>query len=344
MLRNAILSVFGLLLLCGVSWSQNLDAHWTFDTDFTDSSGNGHNGTAQGGGAVIDNASFEIGSGALSVDGAASSWVQATGYKGVTGTAARTVSAWIKVNTPVSNVNQAILAWGTNSGGQKWTFRIQDSNGTSGALRTEVNGGFIVGTTPLDDGNWHQVAATFIDDGTPNVQDVLLYVDGQLNAQYGGSPAPSADMAQSINTASSTDVRIGARQSNTNDNFDGLIDDAGIFTAALSPEKVAAIYSLGTNADLGYNLGDDDALFALFDSGDPSASVEIDGLTWQFVASGLSGTAGQVDGANGNFSLLLNATDGSGLQTLGVPEPASIAIWSLLALVLTGYGYYRRRR
>ena len=28
----------------------------------------------------------------------------------------------------------------------------------------------------------------------------------------------------------------------------------------------------------------------------------------------------------------------------GVPEPASIAIWSLIGLALTGFGYYRVRR
>jgi len=71
-----------------------------------------------------------------------------------------------------------IVAWGQDSPGEKWIFRTQDDNGTAGALRVEVNGGFVVGSTDIVDGQWHHVAATWENDGTPNVLDVQLYVDG----------------------------------------------------------------------------------------------------------------------------------------------------------------------
>lgn len=333
-----------LFSMCGMSIAQNLDAHWSFDTDFTDSTG-AHNGTAQGAGAVIDNGESVVGGGSVSLSGATTSYVQATGYKGVTGTAARTVAAWVKFDSPIANppndVNQGIFGWGTNSGGEKWTVRSQSNNGLNGALRTEINGGYIVGTTDLHDGNWHHVAATFVDDGSPDVRDVLLYVDGQLNADFGGAPAPSASAARALNTtATGIDVRIGARQANTNDNLDGFIDDAGIFTESLSAEKIEAIFDLATNSELGYDLSDDDLLFATFEQG-AGASVDINGLTWQFVDSGL--TPG-LTGSDGAFSLGLDAASGAGLQTVAIPEPASVAIWSLIGLGLATFGYMRRRR
>ena len=50
-----------------------------------------------------------------------------TGYKGVTGSAARTMSAWIKTDKG----DAAILNWGNNAAAQKWTFRTQTENGVS---------------------------------------------------------------------------------------------------------------------------------------------------------------------------------------------------------------------
>ena len=139
--------------------------------------------------------------------------VQITGYPGVTGTNDRTVAAWVR--TSDANVDRAIVSWGTNLGGQKWTFRTQSQNGTFGVLRLEVNGGYIVGNTPVNDGQWHHVAVTWANDGTPNVTDAKLYVDGILDAEL-DNPAvtPSGNLSRSINTASITDVRIGRDFSN----------------------------------------------------------------------------------------------------------------------------------
>ena len=186
----------------------------------------------------------------------------------------------------------------------------------------------------LNDGNWHHVATTLVDDGNPNVNEVLIYVDGVLEAV-------SKDQGKSINTASDAKVRIG--KGHTSQEWDGEIDDVGIYNDALAAEKILAIYNLGN--DLGYDLGDDEELFGLHEGGDANAVVDIDGEEWQFVSSGLAGGLGElVDDGNGGFSLALGA-NGSGVQTVAqaVPEPASIAIWSLLGMCLAGYAYRRRK-
>ena len=169
----------------------------------------------------------------VTFDGAGD-YVQATGYKGITGTDPRTVSAWIKTD---DSGNGPIVSWGTNSAGQKWNFRVQDKNGPAGTVRVEVNGGYQVGTTYVADGEWHHVAATWEDDGVnTNVNDVRLWVDGVLQGV-------GASQGQAINTASGTDVRIG-RGIPTDDYFDGGIDEVQIYDRAMSRSEIRALAGL----------------------------------------------------------------------------------------------------
>ena len=148
-------------------------------------------------------------------------------YAGITGSDPRTLCAWI--NTDVANTNMTIMSWGENVTGQKWRMR-QD---TTGGLRIEVNGGYHYGVTPIGDGNWHHVAVTFEDDGTPDVLDTLLYVDGVLDTTL-------ASQATDVNTASTGFVRIG--ESPWHDApWEGLIDDARVYDKVLTEEDLRQV-------------------------------------------------------------------------------------------------------
>ncbi|NES84897.1 MAG: hypothetical protein F6K10_27735, partial [Moorea sp. SIO2B7] len=70
-------------------------------------------------------------------------YLEIENYKGVTGQNSRTVEAWLKT----TSTDQAIVSWGKNEGGQKWTFRVQSDNGKPNTIRTEIYGGYIVGST-----------------------------------------------------------------------------------------------------------------------------------------------------------------------------------------------------
>jgi len=169
--------------------------------------------------------------GALDFDGT-DDYVNIGGYKGVTGSMDRTVSAWIKA--PTSGADDAeIISWGQNNNGKKWIFRLQDDNGTAGAIRVEVSGGYVVGTTDLRDGQWHHVAAV-LPAGQNNVNKVLLYVDGAPDGS-------SAVQGQSINTASSQEVRIGRGHGNYY--FPGPIDEVYLYNRALSAAEIATLYT-----------------------------------------------------------------------------------------------------
>jgi hypothetical protein len=140
--------------------------------------------------------------------------------------------AWVKTATTVPN-NRGILAYGKNSGEQKWNTRLTTQNTTQaikGQLRTEVNGGYIVGTTSAYDGEWHHIAVVLNGDGTPNVNELLLYVDGSLEAI-------DSSLAKAINTVADIDFVIGDDHSNRE--WDGWIDDVRIYDEAMDATFIA---------------------------------------------------------------------------------------------------------
>ncbi len=172
----------------------------------------------------------KVGTGAGNFDGNSGDTVVVTDYKGVTGTSPRTVVAWIKTSS-----NGTIASWGKNNAGEKWVFRVQHDDGTVGALRIGVNNGHIVGTTPVKDGVWHHVAAVLPDMATPNVTDVLLYVDGILEGTSSSDP-------KKIDTGN-RNVWIG--EAHDDKHFTGQIDDFGIFSRALTGPEILALNQPG---------------------------------------------------------------------------------------------------
>ena len=218
----------------GQSLVDGLVAYWAFeglneDGRVQDLSSNSHDAT------LVGNASFSLGrfGQAINLDGNGD-YLQAPSFTGIHGTQARTVSMWMKTEAR----DAALLSWGSSGGGQKWTFRTQSTNGVSGALRTEVSGGHVVGSTLVADGNWHHVVAV-LPQGSSNVSQVLLYVDGFLETT-------SSTDSSSINTSNSSAVKIGSDFSARH--FQGSIDEVAIFDRALNGFEIEAL-SLTTPAN-----------------------------------------------------------------------------------------------
>ena len=234
----------------------NLEAHYELDGNLLDSSVNGYDGDPCG---TIAYVAGKSGHAVEFLGATGGSFVNVPGYFGVVGTQSRTCSAWIR-----THLTGEIVSWGQNSAGQKWVFRVQESNGVIGAIRVEVNGGYAVGTTDVRDDEWHHVAAVLVDDGTPNATEIALYVDGVREVV-------SALLDEPINTATDGVVRIGEAPWHTRP-FTGQIDDVRIYSRALPPGEVAnlaginvgeALYVpvqvlLSTSADA--DLNDDEAI------------------------------------------------------------------------------------
>jgi len=183
---------------------------------------------------------------ALQFDGT-DDFVTVDGYQGILGSADRTLSAWIKTT---GTGQHPVIAWGPKATGQKWTFLVQGGN-----IRLEVASGYRQGATTVNNGAWRHVACTFANDGTPNAADLKLYVDGVLETSF------NATRDQAINTTASLDVRIGSDVQNRD--FVGTIDDARIYTRALSATEIADL-AVQTTAD------NDSTLWFLRNLGNPS--------------------------------------------------------------------------
>ena len=206
-----------------------VNTHWAFDeTEGTiayDSVGN-YNGNLIGGpvwtpGQVA---------GALAFDGV-DDYVRATDYPGITGTQSRTYAAWIKT----TDTQASIIDYGDYSGyGSKWNFYIHDAPGSYGAIRVFANGGGILGTTNVADGQWHHVAAVLKDDGSPDASEIKLYVDGVEEVYSYVVPAP-------VNTAGGSELLIGARldeSESVGHHLEGQIDEVMIFDTALEAAQI----------------------------------------------------------------------------------------------------------
>ncbi len=164
--------------------------------------------------------------GALSFDGV-DDYVEVTNYKGIPGGQSRTCMAWVKT----SSISGEILTWGEDYNGGRWVIRVNEG----GQLRAEVQGGNIIGTTLISDDTWHHITVAVVDDGSSDIAEVQLYVDGQLETI-------SAFADEPIDTGSVEDVNIGVYFAAGNPRwFNGLIDDVRIYDEALTEQEIQAI-------------------------------------------------------------------------------------------------------
>ena len=232
-------------------WSTPI-AYYRFESNLVDSAdgGRAYNGTMQGldGGYTNDTPG---GSGfALDISSTNGPYFDIAGWRGMGGKDARSITAWIKT----SQTNAGIAAWGEDAGGQKWIFRVQDSNGTSGAIRVEINGGYVVGSTPVNDDAWHFVACVLPEGGSDSL-DIRLYVDGQLEVE-------SAILQQALDTDIVSGINMRFGNDHSNRRLGGFMDDVAIWDVALTDAQMAALYNGGTPEDIASGLGNGDTVYA----------------------------------------------------------------------------------
>ncbi len=184
-----------------------------------DSSGYGNHGTLFGG------LTWTPGklNGALSFDGEADSLVDCGNTDSLNITDAITLSIWVKTNEAGNSQDGPIITKGNSSYGLRHTagnnieFSINDDQ-----LYMAT---YLVYTTFNND--WHHLAGTY--DGSA----LLLYIDGELQATTAHENGSIA-----IN---SFNVSLGADSAQTWMWYNGAIDDARIYSRALSAEEVMSV-------------------------------------------------------------------------------------------------------
>lgn len=161
---------------------------------------------------------------------------------GITGSAERTVEAWVK--TSWSGTQRVILNWGVQATSSRYTFSMNGGN-----IRIEVQGNGVSGSF-IGDGTWHHVAATF-DNSLPSDKH-KLFVDGVMVA--------GSNLTVATNTQPG-DIIIGRRVDGIN-YWQGNIDDVRAWNVARSAGEIAANMNTeltGTEANLiFYSKFDDD--------------------------------------------------------------------------------------
>jgi hypothetical protein len=207
---------------------------WKFDEatgkTATDSSKQAHPGTLEGA-LSFDSSSVpgRVGK-ALKFEGNGDG-VRITGYKGITGTQARSIAVWIK--TAASSGD--LVAWGTDEHGQMWTF-----GHVRGRVGVTPKGGYLYMKAGTHDDAWHHVAVTVEAADPPNLHDhAKLYRDGEV--------AEIDDIGLldlwPIETGNSLDVTIGR-------GFKGVLDDLRLYDRALSEDEIKAIFRLQSDRPL----------------------------------------------------------------------------------------------
>jgi hypothetical protein len=212
----------------------NLVGWWKFDetagSTAADSSGHKRDGTLVGG------FTFDKGTAAGKVGQAIrfdtkDAVIEIRDYKGIGGTHARTVAAWIKTTSSQGE----IVSWGKRDFGQMFTLGY-----IRGRVGVTPHGGYLYMNAETHDDKWHHVAVAVQKAELPNLyDDVKLYLDG--------APAEIHDIGLldlwPVQTGQELPVRIGR-------GFKGLVDDLRIYDRALSEEEITALFKLQTGQPL----------------------------------------------------------------------------------------------
>jgi len=145
-------------------------------------------------------------------------------YLNVTGDI--TLSIWVRTNAPT--VERKVFAKWADAGSRFSYLLSILSNGTAQFATFTGGTDIVVGTTDLDDGEWHHIAGTY--DGS----NIRIYVDGVEENSTGASG--------SINT-NTAPVRIGAGSggSGTENPFDGEAGHGAIWDVALTAQEIASL-------------------------------------------------------------------------------------------------------
>jgi hypothetical protein len=145
----------------------------------------------------------------------------------IAGNTAKTVEAWIKTtansNPSAGGVQKVIVEMGLMSTGTRFTFNLLNNN----AIRLEVEGNGINGTTAVNDGQWHHVAGVY---DPLAITKVALYLDGVLEA--------SGNLTVTVNTAATGNIQIGRRCDGLH-YFNGTIDEVRVWNVARKASQIA---------------------------------------------------------------------------------------------------------
>lgn len=140
-----------------------------------------------------------------------------------------TALMWINTTNPHSTQQGHLLG---NNKGQAGRSNLMVQNSTLQFFLKDF-GEFDSGTDVVDD-MWHHVGVT------RSSNTFSFIIDGSIDAAFGTS---------SVSIATDTNWHLGRRANGNDFQYDGLIDDVGIWDRALSAAEVSSVYQAGLSGD-----------------------------------------------------------------------------------------------
>jgi len=231
--------VVGLTLVVGNATQAALVAHWKFDDVAGDVAISEIN-SPEDDGKLEGNCDFRSqGTDLPPIDGNVSVLESngtpgnqvSTAYPGITGTKARTVTAWIKTRDSGTRKDCfAIVSWGPPDDFSRFGIRLD-----GGMVRIEHGNGRRIGTRFVATGKWVHIAVSSAD-GNNDLQDVKIYVNGVLDtvdSETGGEQVGFSTVAGSFEIGG-----LGVYQSGYGS---GMIDDVRVYDTELSAGEIAEL-------------------------------------------------------------------------------------------------------
>lgn len=289
--------VFSGFFACALARA-DLVLHYAFETDFTDGSVSGNDGTANGGAAITNAADAVIlGTGSLALDGADTSSVSLAAPVTLSSGTAWSVAFWAKRGETGSQKGM-VMGNPANNNDFIWL------NDQWGGLRFRSTTGATVDFTAPKDRKLHLYALVAGGDGT-----LSLYIDGALSENQ--AAADTGFSFTTVGQAYSATAHLG---------FFGVLDELRVYTSAIDSDAVSALYLEKARPLLHY----------AFDGGFTDSSENANdgtaggGLTLTAVTSQVPVGAGALvgDGGDASFVALSNAL------SFGATEAWSVSFWA----------------
>ena len=230
------------------TWSSDYLAVWHLDDDFLDATTNNNDGTNMGtsdvAGQIADGQDFERTEGDR---------IEVSSFN-ITGSEL-TLSAWINAESfGISDARIISKANGTASGSHWWMLSTVSSGGMKLRFRLKTGSStttFIPGSSGLVTGSWFYVTAVY--DGS----NMILYENGSSV----GSTAKTGTIATTNLPIGIGDQPTGASAGTKE--FDGVIDEVRVLTAARSAGWLLTEYNNQNDPSTFYTVGPEDCALVL---------------------------------------------------------------------------------
>ncbi|MEW6380156.1 MAG: LamG domain-containing protein [bacterium] len=312
MRKALILSVvLGLVLIVGISTSfahlnDGLVAHYAFNGNANDESGNGNHGTVYG--AALSEDRFGIANSAYGFDGV-DDYIEVLDHSSLDIEKDISITGWIKVSA-VTSEWLGILNKADHDGNDTFEICINSGKYLHFPLNFQFSGRIAYNSDSgiFEEGEWHFFAVIY--DG-PHVN---IYIDGTLNQSYTSTNETLRSNDQNLIIGAEKEFYNGPHH------FNGVIDDIRIYNRALSESEVIVLYN-PPPTPAPHLIGHWD-----FEEGSGGTALDHSGNLLHGTIFNASYAAGKV----GDYALDFNGSDSYvevGYSPLLNPDSIAISLW-----------------